>query len=111
MKTFNNNFLEIADKHAPFKERKIKPKQVPYMNKALRSAVYEKRMYYNKFQNVNSRKNWEAYRKHRNNVTKLKKQSINNYFIERFKRLLAHCEAFPYQQRMLRSERCNTSRK
>lgn len=87
MKTFNNNFLEIADKHAPFKERKlkpIKPKQVPYMNKALRSAVYKKRMYYNKFQNVNLRKNWEAYRKQRNYVTKLKKQSINNYFIERY---------------------------
>jgi hypothetical protein len=53
------------------------------MNKALRSAVYKKRMYFNKFQNVNSRKNVEAYRKQRNYVTKLKKQSINNYFIER----------------------------
>ena len=74
MKTFNNNFLEIADKHPPFKERKIKPKQVPDMNKALRSAVYKKRMYYNKYQNVNSRKNWEVYRKQRNYITKLKKQ-------------------------------------
>ena len=44
---FNKLFLEIADKHAPFKERIIKPKQVPYMNKAFRSAVYKKRMYYN----------------------------------------------------------------
>ena len=44
---FNNNFLEIADKHAALKERKIKPKQVPYINKAFRSAVYNKRMYYN----------------------------------------------------------------
>ena len=78
MKTLTTFFLEMADKHAPFKERKV-----PYMNKTLRSAVYKKRMYYNKFQNVNSRKNWEAYRKHRNNVTKLKKQSINNYFIKR----------------------------
>jgi len=25
---FNNNFLEIADKYAPFKERKIKPKAI-----------------------------------------------------------------------------------
>jgi hypothetical protein len=83
MKTFNNNFLEIADKHPPFKERKIKPKQVPYMNKALRSAVYKQRMYNSKFQNVNSRKNLGAYRKQRNCVTKLKKQSINNYFIKR----------------------------
>jgi hypothetical protein len=30
------------------------------MNKALRSAVYKKRIYYlNKFQNVNSRKDWD----------------------------------------------------
>ena len=41
------------------------------------------RMFYNKFQTINSKKNWEAYRQQRNYVTKLKKQSINNYFIER----------------------------
>jgi hypothetical protein len=56
-------------------------------------------MYYNKFQNVNSRKNWEAYRKQRNYVAKLKKQSINNYFIER-------CTGGPKSKDFWRSLKC-----
>ena len=80
---FNNKLIHIVDKHAPLKERKILPKQIPYMNKTLKSAVYKKKMLYNKFQKFNTTKNWEAYRLQRNLVTKLKKQSVNNYFIER----------------------------
>ena len=53
------------------------------MNKELKSAIYRKKMLFNKFQQVNSSKNWEAYRKQRNVVTKLKNKSVNNYFIER----------------------------
>jgi hypothetical protein len=49
----------------------------------LRSAVYKKRMTHNKFLKDKSNKNWEAYRKQRNLVTKLKKQSIRTYFYER----------------------------
>lgn len=80
---FNNKFIEVANKHAPIKQRKILPQQIPYMNKQLKSAVYKKRMLHNKFQKINSKKNWEAYRIQRNIVTKLKKRSINNYFIGR----------------------------
>jgi hypothetical protein len=40
-------------------------------------------MFYNKFQKYNNSKNWEAYRRQRNYVTKLKRKSINTYFIER----------------------------
>jgi hypothetical protein len=40
-------------------------------------------MFYNKFQKYNNSKNWEAYRRQRNYVTKLKSKSINTYFIER----------------------------
>jgi lipopolysaccharide/colanic/teichoic acid biosynthesis glycosyltransferase len=55
----------------------------PFMNKTLRSAVYKKRMTHNKFLKDKGNKNWEAYRKQRNLVTKLKKQSIRTYFYER----------------------------
>jgi hypothetical protein len=53
------------------------------MNKTLRSAVYKKRMTHNKFLKDKSNKNWEAYRKQRNLVTKLKMQSVRTYFYER----------------------------
>jgi hypothetical protein len=40
-------------------------------------------MTHNKFLKDKSNKNWEAYRKQRNLVTKLEKQSIRTYFYER----------------------------
>ena len=57
--------------------------EVPYMNKTLKQAVYKKRMLFNKYQNHNSSSNWEKFRQQRNLVTKLKRKSINQYFIER----------------------------
>ena len=68
---------------APMKKRKSISQPVPFMNKTLRSAVYKKRMTHNKFLKDKSNKNWEAYRKQRNLVTKLKKQSVKTYFYER----------------------------
>jgi Fe-S cluster biosynthesis and repair protein YggX len=53
------------------------------MNKQLKFPMYKNRMLYNIFKKINSKKNWEAYKTQRNLVTKLKKRSINNYFIER----------------------------
>lgn len=40
-------------------------------------------MYYNKFIKYKSDKNWEIYRKQRNLVTKIKRDSIKTYFYER----------------------------
>ena len=53
------------------------------MNGELKSAIYRKKMSYNKFQKINSCKNWEKYMRQRNYVTKLKSKSINQYFMER----------------------------
>jgi hypothetical protein len=64
-------------------ERKSISQPAPFMNKTLRNAVYKKRMTHNEFLKDKSNKNWEAYRKQRNLVTKLKKQSIRTYFYER----------------------------
>jgi hypothetical protein len=47
--TFNNKYIEVANKHASVKQRKILPQQTPYKNKQLKSAVYRKRMLYNRF--------------------------------------------------------------
>jgi aromatic ring-opening dioxygenase LigB subunit len=46
-------------------------------------AIYKKRMSYNKYNRCKNKQNWEIYRKQRNLVNKIKKQSIRNYFIER----------------------------
>jgi hypothetical protein len=53
------------------------------MNKELRGAIYKKKMYHSKFLQNKSDASWEVYRKQRNVVTKIKKNSIKTYFYER----------------------------
>jgi hypothetical protein len=80
---FEEVMVNTIDEHAPMKKRKSISQPALFMNKTLRSAVYIKRMTHDKFLKDKSNKNWEAYRKQRNLVTKLKKQSIRTYFYER----------------------------
>jgi hypothetical protein len=51
----NTNF----DKHVPTKEMHRKNNQLPYMNRELRKAIYNKKMYYSKFLKDKSSKNWK----------------------------------------------------
>ena len=80
---FTNNILDVMNKHAPFKKRKIRDKQVPYFNTNSRKAIYKKKMLHHKYQKVPNSTNWENYRIQRNLVNKIKRKSINDYFVER----------------------------
>ena len=80
---FHNKLMKIVDTHIPEKKRKTVHKPAPFMNKHLKSAIYNKQMMHNKYIQVRSRQNWDNYRQQRNLVTKLKRKSIRNYFIER----------------------------
>ena len=48
------------------------------MNRELRKAIYNKQMLRSKFEKYKTIKTWEAYRKQRNLVTKLKRKSIKS---------------------------------
>ena len=74
---------EIIDEHVPVKERRCRPNKPPFMNSDLRKAIYTKRMLRNKYIKCRSPRNWDNYRKQRNLVTKLKRQSLRCYFFER----------------------------
>lgn len=80
---FETEVSTIFDKHIPVKTMYKRPNQVPYMNRELRKAIYEKKMYYNRFLKNRSSKTWEQYRMRRNHVNKLKRKSENMYFQER----------------------------
>lgn len=47
--TFESDINTIFDKHVPIKEMYRKNNQLPYMNRELRKAIYNKKMYYSKF--------------------------------------------------------------
>jgi orotidine-5'-phosphate decarboxylase len=80
---FETKVSQVIDHHAPIKYRYPRKNSVPYMNRELRKAIYKKQMLRSKFEKYKTNKTWEAYRKQRNLVTKLKRKSINTYFQER----------------------------
>ena len=80
---FSQSFIEVVDKHAPLKKRKMQPKPVPFMNRNLREAIYKKRMLFNKYNKFRTPKNWEKYRQQRILVTHIRRKSIDKYFLDR----------------------------
>ena len=83
---FTSKLLKnIIDVHAPLKEKVIKHKQVPYMNSKLRKAINVRNAFNRKFKKCNSSLNWERYRKQRNYVTKLRRNSLLQYMKNRCK--------------------------
>ena len=77
---FNELYTDILNKHAPLKTTRRHPKHAPFMHTDLRKARNVKAMLRRKYDKYPSNKNWENYRKQRNYVTKLRKQSIKQYF-------------------------------
>jgi hypothetical protein len=53
------------------------------MNSELREAIYRKHMFYSQYTKNRNTKTLEKFRKQRNLVTKLKKNSMKAYFLER----------------------------
>jgi hypothetical protein len=83
MHSYNTLYTDVLDKHAPIKTKRIKKIPPPFMNHDLRKAIYRKCMLRNKYYKNRCDANWELYKKQRNYVTKLRKQSIRNYFINK----------------------------
>ena len=80
---FSNVLLNLTDKHAPLKQKKMLHKPVPFMTKTLKQAIYQKRMLLNKYNKYKNAKNWDKYRKQRNLVTSLRRKYLNKYFLDR----------------------------
>ena len=74
---FQNKLLtEVIELHAPLKNKTVKIKQVPYMNKAINVKAMLKR----KFHRFKTSSAWNKYRCQRNYVNSLKRSSIVKYF-------------------------------
>ena len=76
----------VIDMHAPIKKRTIKYKQVPYMNCNLRKSINVRNAFKRKFDKHKTSQNWERYRKHRNLVTKQRRNSLLEYLKNKCKR-------------------------
>ena len=78
--------MDVVNNHAPLKKKLIRRTSAPHMNCNLKKVMYQKRMAQNRFWKYrgNSR-NWEEYRKKRNEFVKINRASRQNYFRENCK--------------------------
>ena len=77
---FNTLLKQIMDQHAPIKHKTVKTKQLPYMNNTLRKAINVKGHLRRKHNAMKTNSTWNKYRAQRNLVTKLKRESLKQYF-------------------------------
>ena len=76
-------FTEILNEHAPVKQKYPRKNPPPYMNSEYRKIIYKTRMAHNTYLKHKTSRNWNEYKKLRNLKTKVKRDSIKTYFLER----------------------------
>ena len=75
---------DIVNEHAPVKKRIPRANPVPFMNSVYRKACFSKAMAHNKFFRWGrTNKQWELFRKCRNEAANIRAKSIKKYFDER----------------------------
>ena len=78
--SFENNFLEVLENHAPEKSKYNRANQVPYMTKSLRKAIMKRSELQSKFFKNRSHQNMINYKKQRNFCSRLNKKEKKNYY-------------------------------
>ena len=74
---------DVMDEHAPLKSMKVRAKETPFMNQALRRAVREKSRLHNRYKKQPTKPNWEIYRQQRNLTTSVRRPAIKQYFVSK----------------------------
>ncbi len=77
---FEKLYLEVLEKHAPFKQKIIRGNHAPYMNKALRKAIMKRTQLQNKYYRSGNDVDAKLYKKQRHFVTRFYKKQKKKYF-------------------------------
>ena len=77
---FEKTYLDVLDKHAPMKKKRIRANQVPYMTKALRKAIMTRSMLENRFHKYKTDDSQRAFKRQRNYCNRLYKKERKKYY-------------------------------
>ena len=78
--SFNDTLTETLDEHAPPKTRVLRGNHKPHVNKALRKAIMKRSQLKNRANRSGIKEDYENYKKQRNIVSKMNKQSKKRFF-------------------------------
>ena len=77
---FHEKFVELLDKHAPYKTKLVRNNHAPYMTKRLRKAIMYRSQLLTKYRKTKLEFDLIKYKKHKNYVSRLYKKK-KNFFI------------------------------
>ena len=77
--SFKGSFVSIVDKHAPLITKKVRGLTCPWMNGSIKREIRQREFLLNKARRSNLDEDWSAYRRSRNRVTKLVRDSRSKY--------------------------------
>ena len=109
--SFEYNFLEVLENHAPEKSKYIRANQVPYMTKSLRKAIMKRSELQSKFFKNRSHQNMINYKKQRNFCSRLNKKEKKNYYSKLDTKQITENKAFWKTMKPLFSDKgCSRSK-
>lgn len=77
---WNKMYNDVIDDHIPLKKVKLKGKQVPFMNREMRTAIRLRKQFWNKFKKTGEPSDHLNYKQQRNLTVKLRRKAIAQHF-------------------------------
>ena len=77
---FKNTYMNVLNRHAPIKEKKIRGNNAPFMNKTLSKSIMTRSKLKNKYNKFPTQENKRLYNKQRNYCTNLTKKVKKDYY-------------------------------
>ena len=77
---FKNNFLTIAEKHAPVRQRRVKSEHKPWLTKEIKRLIHHRDYLKRQSVRLTSSNYNEAYKRCKNKLNKLIKKTKEEYF-------------------------------
>ena len=77
--SFKNALKEVMDKHAPFTDQKVRGRDCSWLYSEIRSKIHERDYWLKRARKSGKELDWSTYRRLRNVVTRLIRNSKSNY--------------------------------
>ena len=78
--TFESEFLNVLNIHAPLKKKVIRANHVPYMTKSLRKAIMKRSQLESKYLRNSTVENMKIYKKQKNFCSRLYKKERKKFY-------------------------------
>ena len=93
-KLLTDKFLDIVNKHAPWKKKFARGNNAPFINRAFQKEIYVRSRLRNKFWVEPSAKNKAAYKKQRNKCVKIRRKVLKDIWVKFQKKVLKLTKVF-----------------